>query len=396
MPCLIEGRDLTLSVNWFSVTTLSIAIKMMSDKQSTLKHVSQGADRIQVAVERFCDGCNCSQAVLTSFADRYDLDEGLAMRIASGLGGGVGRMGDVCGTLTGAALVLGLELGPKTREEPDAKEATYVAIRQLQERFIERHGSSRCKELLEKDLSIAEEYQQAKALDLFKTRCPDYVETVVTLLDDLLNEKKTNMKQKILTMLELQDAMNRKVNSDWLDAGYPWYRAIWTECAEMLDHYGWKWWKHQKPDMQQVHLEIVDIWHFALSDLILHNTTLEEAAELAMKGLGEPSEAVDFRTSIEQLAMASIQTQSADISHFAAVMQAAELDFDELFKTYVGKNVLNFFRQDHGYKEGSYIKMWNGREDNEHLAEILNRLDANSADFSDEVYRQLELAYPAE
>ncbi|MCG7863714.1 MAG: hypothetical protein JAZ18_15125 [Candidatus Thiodiazotropha endolucinida] len=57
---MIEGRDLTLSVNWFSVTTLSIAIKMMSDKQSTLKQVCQGADRIQVAVERFCDGCNCS------------------------------------------------------------------------------------------------------------------------------------------------------------------------------------------------------------------------------------------------------------------------------------------------------------------------------------------------
>ncbi len=368
----------------------------MSEEQSNHYRPGQGAVSSQAAVERFCDGCNCSQAVLTTFAKRYALDEGLAMRIASGLGGGVGRMGDVCGTLTGAALVLGLELGPERMEERDAKEATYVATRQLQERFIERHGSSRCRELLEKDLSIPEEYRQAKALDLFKTRCPLYVETAVILLDELLNEKKINMKQKILTMLELQDAMNRKVNDDWRDAGYPWYRAIWTECAEMLDHYGWKWWKHQKPDMQQVHLEIVDIWHFALSDLILHNATLEEAAELAMKGLGEPSEAVDFRTSIEQLAMASIQTQSADISHFAAVMQAAELGFDELFKTYVGKNVLNFFRQDHGYKEGSYIKLWNGREDNEHLADILANLDASSSGFSDEVYRQLEQAYPAE
>jgi C_GCAxxG_C_C family probable redox protein len=369
---------------------------MMSDERTIDNQAWQGSARSQAAVERFCDGCNCSQAVLTAFAERFALDEGFAMRIASGLGGGVGRMGDVCGTLTGAALVLGLELGPKTREESDAKEMTYVATRQLLDRFIERHGSSRCKELLEKDLSIPEEYQQIKALDLFNTRCPHYVETVVTLLDELLNEKKTNMKQKIITMLELQDAMNRKVNDDWRDAGYPWYRAIWTECAEMLDHYGWKWWKHQKPDMQQVHLEIVDIWHFALSDLILHNTTLEEAADLAIKGLGEPSEVVDFRTSIEQLAMASIQTQSADISHFAAVMQAAELDFDELFKTYVGKNVLNFFRQDHGYKEGSYIKMWNGREDNEYLAEILAKLDANSTAFSDEVYRQLEQAYPVE
>ncbi|MES9853170.1 MAG: dUTP diphosphatase [Candidatus Thiodiazotropha sp. L084R] len=204
------------------------------------------------------------------------------------------------------------------------------------------------------------------------------------------------MKDKILTMLELQDAMNCKVNEDWRDAGYPWYRAIWTECAEMLDHYGWKWWKHQKPDMQQVHLEIIDIWHFALSDLILHNATLDEAAEQAMQGLEQTAEAVDIRTSIEQLAMASIKTESADIVHFATMMRAAELNFDELFKTYIGKNVLNFFRQDHGYKDGSYIKTWNGREDNEYLAEILDGLDANSSEFSDEVYSQLEKSYPTE
>ncbi|MEW8506455.1 MAG: C-GCAxxG-C-C family (seleno)protein [Candidatus Thiodiazotropha sp.] len=367
----------------------------MSDIETASDQGGACQTSAQAAVERFCDGCNCSQAVLTAFARRYAIDDTLAMRIAAGLGGGVGRMGDVCGTLTGGALVLGLELGPSARQQVEAKEATYLATRRLQERFIERHGSNRCRDLLEKDLSIEAEYRQAKEQDLFKIRCPDFVATVVDLLDQELNNKKRNMKQQILTMLELQDAMNRKVNEDWRDAGYPWYRAIWTECAEMLDHYGWKWWKHQKPDMQQVHLEIVDIWHFALSDLILHNASLEEAAELAMKGLAEPSEAVDFRTSIEQLAMASIQTQCADISHFAAVMRAADLDFDELFKTYVGKNVLNFFRQDHGYKDGSYLKLWNGREDNEYLAEILAALDADSADFGDEVYRQLEQAYPA-
>ena len=203
------------------------------------------------------------------------------------------------------------------------------------------------------------------------------------------------MKQKILTMLELQDAMNCKVNPDWREAGYPWYRAIWTECAEMLDHYGWKWWKHQEPDMRQVHLEIVDIWHFALSDLILHSDSLDSAASRALEGLSREHQAVDFRESIEQLAMTTIQTRSADLEHFALLMRAAELSFDELFKTYVGKNVLNFFRQDHGYKDGSYIKVWQGREDNEHLAEILSSLDADSPNFSDDVYQQLKSAYPA-
>jgi C_GCAxxG_C_C family probable redox protein len=348
------------------------------------------------AVQRFCDGCNCSQAVLSIYAQRYGFSESLALRLASGLGGGVGRMGGVCGTLTGAALVLGLELGPHTRQAQRAKEAAYAATQQLLQRFVESHGSTQCRDLLELDLSRDSEYLQAKKLGLFETRCPGYVASAVSLLEQWFNEKHANMKQKILTMLELQDAMNRKVNPDWRDAGYPWYRAIWTECAEMLDHFGWKWWKHHKPDMQQVHLEIVDIWHFALSDLILHNNTLEEAAEQALSGLEHPGEAGEIRATIESLAMAAIQSQSADIGQFANVMRAADLDFDELFKTYVGKNVLNFFRQDHGYKEGSYIKMWHGREDNEHLAEVLARLDADSPDFSDQVYRQLEQAYPKE
>ncbi len=345
------------------------------------------------AAERFCNGCNCSQSVLSVFAARYGVDEKLAMRIATGLGGGVGRMGGNCGTLTGAALVIGLELGPTKPGDTLAKEATYATTRWLQEQFIQRHGSQICRELLNKDLSKDLEYQQAREEGLFKTRCPNYVETVVGLLDEWL-EKMSAMKKKVLTMLELQDAMNCKVNPDWREAGYAWYRAIWTECAEMLDHYGWKWWKHQEPDMQQVHLEIIDIWHFALSDLILHSESLEAAADLAMQGLSQQSNPIDLHESIEQLAAASIQTRSADIAHFNTLMRSADLGFDELFKTYVGKNVLNFFRQDHGYKDGSYIKIWQGREDNEHLAEILSQLDADSQSFSDDVYRQLEAAYP--
>lgn len=202
------------------------------------------------------------------------------------------------------------------------------------------------------------------------------------------------MKQKILTMLELQDAMNRKVNPEWRQADYAWYRAIWTECAEMLDHYGWKWWKHQEPDMEQVHLEIIDIWHFALSDLILRNDSLDKAADVALQGLANPSSGDDFREAIENMAMDTIATKSAHVERFASLMKLTDLSFDQLFKTYVGKNVLNFFRQDHGYKDGSYIKIWNGREDNEHLAEILADLDADVEGFQDQLYQRLEAAYP--
>ena len=90
------------------------------------------------------------------------------------------------------------------------------------------------------------------------------------------------MKHKIITMLELQDSMNTRVNTDWRDAGYDWYRAIWIEAAEMLEHYGWKWWKKQQPDTMQVKLEIVDIVHFALSARLVQGATQDMiAAQIA-------------------------------------------------------------------------------------------------------------------
>ena len=53
------------------------------------------------------------------------------------------------------------------------------------------------------------------------------------------------MTPAILTMLRLQDQMNQKVHPDWVSQNYEWYRAVWIECAELMDHVGYKWWKHQ-------------------------------------------------------------------------------------------------------------------------------------------------------
>jgi hypothetical protein len=70
-------------------------------------------------------------------------------------------------------------------------------------------------------------------------------------------------------MLDLQDSMNRKINPDWLTAGYPFLRAVLVEAVEGLDHYGWKWWKAQSPDLAQLRIELIDIWHFLLSEYLV-------------------------------------------------------------------------------------------------------------------------------
>ena len=195
-------------------------------------------------------------------------------------------------------------------------------------------------------------------------------------------------------MLEMQDAMNARVNPDWRQADNAWYRAIWTECAEMLDHYGWKWWKHQQPDLEQVRLELVDIMHFAMSDYLLQDTDNAAVAARIEAELADPRQCHDIRAAIEVMAQTTIAQQAMHFSDFANIMALIEMDFDQLYRTYVGKNVLNFFRQDHGYKDGSYIKIWDSREDNEHLVEVLANLDSDSADFREDVYRGLQQRYP--
>ncbi|MFC1560439.1 dUTP diphosphatase [Pseudomonadota bacterium] len=202
------------------------------------------------------------------------------------------------------------------------------------------------------------------------------------------------MKKQLLVMLEMQDAMNARVNPEWRSAGNAWYRAIWTECAEMLDHYGWKWWKHQKPDLEQVQLELVDIMHFAMSDYLLREDDNQAVAARIEAELSAPNPGDDIRSAIEVMAQSTIARQSMHFSDFATVMHLIDMDFDALYRSYVGKNVLNFFRQDHGYKDGSYIKVWQGREDNEHLVEVVNQLDSNDSSFRDDVYQGLAARYP--
>lgn len=200
--------------------------------------------------------------------------------------------------------------------------------------------------------------------------------------------------QQILTMLELQEAMNTKVHPEWRAQGFEFYRAIWIECAELLEHYGWKWWKKQTPDTEQVALELIDIWHFGLSIRLQNSADHEALAEAIDRELVVATDEPDFRLDLEAFAGATLADQQFHIAKFGRMMAGVSMSFDELYRGYVGKNVLNFFRQDNGYKDGSYRKNWgDGREDNEHLVEVVHSLDAASPSFKDDLYLALEGRY---
>lgn len=202
------------------------------------------------------------------------------------------------------------------------------------------------------------------------------------------------MKQELLTMLVLQNEMNSRVHPQWQSQGYHWYRAIWIESAELMDHYGWKWWKKQVLDREQVELELIDIWHFGLSDLLQRSADANDVADALAATMFIAGDATDFQSELEAFTLSVLQKKRFDVERFARLLAAVDMPFDRLFAGYVGKNVLNFFRQDHGYKDGTYLKVWHGREDNEHLVEAIAELDCSSARFRDDLYSALKQRYP--
>lgn len=186
---------------------------------------------------------------------------------------------------------------------------------------------------------------------------------------------------QLLAMIKLQDELNKVVDPNWLTAGCAWPLAILQESSEAIDHHGWKWWKKQDQDMAQLRIELVDIWHFALSIYLERQGGDYEAAASAITAEQIASSAIirfdrlTFR--VEQLNLLQCLTTMAglatcnrfEIGVFQRARDLAALDDGALFDAYVGKNVLNIFRQRNGYKDGTYVKMWHGREDNEWMAE---------------------------
>lgn len=210
---------------------------------------------------------------------------------------------------------------------------------------------------------------------------------------------------QLAIMLDLQSGMNKKVNPDWLNAGYSYLRAALIESIEAIDHHGWKWWKAQTLDLPQVQMELVDIWHFALShilivhkgDIVKASTEIEASLLSQVSSLSFDGETYDYNQQnlVENLELMAglCAAKRFNVPLFVKIVEQAQMDSNMLFEQYVGKNILNFFRQDHGYKEGTYIKVWQGREDNEHLVEAMTQCDSSASDYAEVLYRNLKARY---
>ncbi|UCF04202.1 MAG: C_GCAxxG_C_C family protein [bacterium] len=144
-------------------------------------------NRIERAVKSFEEDFNCAQSVFSAFAPDLGLERETALRIATGFGGGMARMGSICGAVTGAFMAIGLRHGRTEAGDTEAKERTYALIREFATRFTERHGSIICRELIDCDISTPEGLRDAEDSGVFTEVCPNFVKDAATILDELLS-----------------------------------------------------------------------------------------------------------------------------------------------------------------------------------------------------------------
>lgn len=145
----------------------------------------------EIAKQYFLQGYNCSQSVLLAFCDDLGFDEQTALMLASPFGGGMGRLREVCGTLSGAYMVLGLKRGYSEPKDAQDKTRLYKEVQELAAKFKEDNGSIICRELLDlrikgKDTPTPSERTE----QYYKARpCPELCKYSADLLDEFLKSK---------------------------------------------------------------------------------------------------------------------------------------------------------------------------------------------------------------
>ena len=143
-------------------------------------------DKIKIAIEKFESGYNCAQSVFFACLDDNQISRDTALKIATGFGAGYGRMQEVCGTVSGAIMAMGLKYGRGENEDRNTTEAMYQKTRDFIKSFEKIHGSIICRELLNGcDLMTEEGQTEFRDQGLLQNTCIKCVETAVKILSEI-------------------------------------------------------------------------------------------------------------------------------------------------------------------------------------------------------------------
>lgn len=151
------------------------------------------------ATELFKEGYNCAQSVFAAFSEDLGMDFETALKLSSSFGGGMGRLREVCGAVSGMLMAAGLEYGYSDPQDTEAKAAHYALVQELAKKFEEQNDSIICRELLgldhRRDLPVPEERTERYYQ---KRPCAELVRYAAEILDDCMNENKLQSSTKTI------------------------------------------------------------------------------------------------------------------------------------------------------------------------------------------------------
>ncbi|MCL2549446.1 MAG: C-GCAxxG-C-C family protein [Methanimicrococcus sp.] len=155
----------------------------MEDTKNANVFKTEQQSKVDDVMACFHEGFNCSQAILSTYCEEFGLDKKTALKIACGLGAGMGRLGETCGAVSGAYLLIGLKYGKYMTDDEAAKEKTYETVREFNRLFEAKNKTTICRELLGVDLISGD---KMIASERVKTVCPKMIQDAAEILESLM------------------------------------------------------------------------------------------------------------------------------------------------------------------------------------------------------------------
>lgn len=208
--------------------------------------------------------------------------------------------------------------------------------------------------------------------------------------------------EQLASLVTKQDILNTYIHPEWKEQEFDWNTAIIDECQEIAGHLGWKWWKEgykvgmTEANKKQIQLEVIDILHFIIS-----LDVQEGVFELVMLAeLNKPRVIKHSVETVNEWMRCDAANGVVTLGMWAELAHSVGLTEQDILETYVQKYVLNKFRQDNGYKDGSYVKNWEVTfslivEDNKVLERVVHQWGVAGKNTTDELalYTELERRY---
>lgn len=177
-------------MNLQSINAAAMGDAKTADLKNRRKHRGDKVDnKASIAEELFLEGYNCSQSVVAAFSDELGLDRETALKLASSFGGGMGRLREVCGAVSGMFLIAGLKDGYSNPKDSSAKAEHYQLIQKLAQEFKEENGSIICRELLGLPNGSDSPIPEARTPGYYQKRpCVELVKSAAKILQEYWEE----------------------------------------------------------------------------------------------------------------------------------------------------------------------------------------------------------------